>query len=163
MQVNYISFSAHTDYKQTSGFIRALKPPHVVLVHGEANEMNRRKSALVREYEADPETKIQFYNPRNTVAVELAFRGEKLAKVVGALAVESPEEGHRVSGILVKRNFNYHLLAPGDLQKYTDMTMSTVTQRQSVFYSGSFQLLQFKIAQISDEVRSKVCSQYILV
>lgn len=41
MQVNYISFSAHTDYKQTSGFIRALKPPHVVLVHGEANEMSR--------------------------------------------------------------------------------------------------------------------------
>ena len=47
MQVNYVSFSAHTDYKQTSGFIRELKPPHVVLVHGEANEMNRLKSALV--------------------------------------------------------------------------------------------------------------------
>ncbi len=74
MQVNYISFSAHTDYKQTSGFIRELKPPHVVLVHGEANEMNRLKSALVREYEADPDTKINFYNPRNTVAVELFFR-----------------------------------------------------------------------------------------
>ena len=61
MQVDYISFSAHTDYKQTSGFIRELKPPHVVLVHGEANEMNRLKSALTREYEADPETKINFY------------------------------------------------------------------------------------------------------
>ena len=47
LQVAYISFSAHTDYKQTSGFIRALKPPHVVLVHGEANEMNRLKAALV--------------------------------------------------------------------------------------------------------------------
>ena len=35
MDVSYISFSAHTDYKQTSGFIRALRPPHVVLVHGE--------------------------------------------------------------------------------------------------------------------------------
>jgi cleavage and polyadenylation specificity factor subunit 3 len=46
-QVAYISFSAHTDYKQTSGFIRALKPPHVVLVHGEANEMSRLKAALV--------------------------------------------------------------------------------------------------------------------
>jgi predicted metal-dependent RNase len=45
--VSYISFSAHTDYKQTSGFIRALKPPHVILVHGEANEMNRLKAALV--------------------------------------------------------------------------------------------------------------------
>ena len=48
MQVSYISFSAHADYRQTSGFIRELKPPHVILVHGEANEMNRLKSALVR-------------------------------------------------------------------------------------------------------------------
>lgn len=30
MSVDYISFSAHTDYQQTSEFIRALKPPHVV-------------------------------------------------------------------------------------------------------------------------------------
>ena len=35
MDVTYISFSAHTDYRQTSGFIRNLRPPHVVLVHGE--------------------------------------------------------------------------------------------------------------------------------
>ena len=49
LQVEYISFSAHTDYKQTSGFIRALKPPHVVLVHGEANEISRLKAALIRE------------------------------------------------------------------------------------------------------------------
>ncbi len=154
MQVNYISFSAHTDYKQTSGFIRALKPPHVVLVHGEANEMSRLKAALVREYEADQETKIDFYNPRNTVAVELFFRGEKMAKVVGSLAVDKPEDGHKVSGILVKRNFNYHLLAPADLQKYTDLTMSTVTQRQSVFYSGSLPLLQFMVSQVAGELET---------
>lgn len=30
MSVDYISFSAHTDYQQTSEFIRVLKPPHVV-------------------------------------------------------------------------------------------------------------------------------------
>lgn len=150
--VNYISFSAHTDYKQTSEFIRALKPPHVVLVHGEANEMGRLKSALIREYEADPTTKIDFYNPRNTVAVELYFRGEKMAKVVGSLAMEKPVDEHKVSGILVKRNFNYHILASNDLQKYTDMTISTVTQRQSVFYEGSFQLLQFLVSQLSGDI-----------
>lgn len=75
-----------------------------------------------------------------------------MAKVVGSLAVQPPEEGHRVSGILVKRNFNYHLMSSSDLQKYTDMTTSTVTQRQSVYYGGSFQLLQFMISQISGEV-----------
>ena len=32
MSVDYISFSAHTDYEQTSDFIRTLKPPHVVSI-----------------------------------------------------------------------------------------------------------------------------------
>ena len=73
--VAYISFSAHTDYQQTSEFIRQLKPPHIVLVHGEQNEMSRLKSALQREYEGDPENKILIYNPRNTESVELYFRG----------------------------------------------------------------------------------------
>jgi cleavage and polyadenylation specificity factor subunit 3 len=53
-----------------------------VLVHGEANEMSRLKAALMREYEDDPNTKMDIYNPRNTVAVELSFRGEKMAKVI---------------------------------------------------------------------------------
>lgn len=30
MSVDYISFSAHTDYQQTSEFIRILRPPQVV-------------------------------------------------------------------------------------------------------------------------------------
>jgi len=40
-----------------------------------------------------------------------------------------------------------------DLSKYTDMKMSTVTQRQSVFYSGSFPLLRFVIAQLAADVQ----------
>jgi len=152
MQVSYISFSAHADYRQTSGFIRELKPPHVILVHGEANEMNRLKSALTREYEADPETNITFYNPRNTQAVDLYFRGEKMAKVIGTLAKEQPQEGSNVSGILIKRNFNYHIVSPNDLPKYSDLTMSTVTQRQSIYFSGSFDLLRFMVTQVSGEV-----------
>ncbi|XP_023331965.1 cleavage and polyadenylation specificity factor 73 [Eurytemora carolleeae] len=154
MQVDYISFSAHTDYKQTSGFIRQLKPPHVVLVHGEANEMSRLKAALVREYEADPTHNIEIHNPRNTVSVELYFRGEKMAKVMGSLAMQKPQEGVRVSGILVKRNFNYHILSPADLPKYTDLTMSTVTQRQSIFYSGSLPMLQYLLVQLTGELET---------
>ena len=30
----------------------------MILVHGEANEMNRLKNALIREYEAEPQTKV---------------------------------------------------------------------------------------------------------
>jgi len=49
-------------------------------VHGEQNEMQRLKSALVREYEENSED-IKVYNPRNTVGVDFYFTGEKTAKV----------------------------------------------------------------------------------
>lgn len=115
MSVDYISFSAHTDYQQTSEFIRLLQPTHVVLVHGEQNEMFRLKSALQREYEGEKNTNITFYNPRNTHTVSLHFRGEKTAKVMGKLAVKKPEDGDTVSGVLVKRDFKYHILSSSDL------------------------------------------------
>ncbi|ETN59132.1 cleavage and polyadenylation specificity factor [Anopheles darlingi] len=142
MSVDYISFSAHTDYQQTSEFIRLLQPTHVVLVHGEQNEMGRLKSALMREYEANPKIQITFHNPRNTQPVELYFRGEKTAKVMGTLAVGEPADMQRLSGVLVKREFKYHLLAPTDLSKYTDMSMSIVTQRQSIHWPGSTVVLK---------------------
>ena len=52
-----------------------------VLVHGEQNEMQRLKSALEREYENDPDTKIMVHNPKNTMSVDLYFAGEKTVKV----------------------------------------------------------------------------------
>lgn len=84
-------------------------------MHGEQNEMSRLKSALQREYETDPNSNIVFYNPRNTQTVELTFRGEKTAKVMGTLAATRPDPDKRLSGVLVKRDFKYHLLAASDL------------------------------------------------
>ncbi|XP_011816370.1 PREDICTED: cleavage and polyadenylation specificity factor subunit 3 [Colobus angolensis palliatus] len=152
MSVDYISFSAHTDYQQTSEFIRALKPPHVILVHGEQNEMARLKAALIREYEDNDEVHIEVHNPRNTEAVTLNFRGEKLAKVMGFLADKKPEQGQRVSGILVKRNFNYHILSPCDLSNYTDLAMSTVKQTQAIPYTGPFNLLYYQLQKLTGDV-----------
>ncbi|KAM9317374.1 LOW QUALITY PROTEIN: cleavage and polyadenylation specificity factor subunit 3 [Gastrophryne carolinensis] len=155
MSVDYISFSAHTDYQQTSEFIRALKPPHVILVHGEQNEMARLKAALIREYEDNEEVDIEVHNPRNTEAVSLNFRGEKLAKVMGLLADKKPEQGQRISGILVKRNFNYHILSPSDLSSYTDLAMSTVTQTQAIPYTGPFNLLSYQLQQLTGQFESE--------
>ncbi|XP_071853593.1 cleavage and polyadenylation specificity factor subunit 3-like isoform X3 [Apostichopus japonicus] len=152
MSVDYISFSAHSDYEQTSEFIRTLKPPHVVLVHGEANEMSRLKAAILREYEDDPEYHIQVHNPRITQAVELYFRGEKMAKVMGSLAVTAPSHNHKISGILVKRNFNYHIMSPKDLADYTDLKVSTITQRMSVSYSAPLSLLTHYLIQLCGQV-----------
>lgn len=152
MSVDYISFSAHTDYQQTSEFIRALKPPHVILVHGEQNEMARLKAALIREYEDNDEAHIEVHNPRNTEAVTLNFRGEKLAKVMGSLADKKSEQGQRVSGILVKRNFNYHIVTPSDLSNYTELSMSTVKQTQAIPFTGPFTLLESQLRNIAGNI-----------
>lgn len=152
MTVDYISFSAHADYEQTSEFIRSLKPPQIVLVHGEANEMSRLKAAILREYDDDDEYNIQVHNPRTTQAVELYFRGEKMAKVMGSLASERPRHNSKISGILVKRNFNYHIMAPSDLSEYTDLAVSNVTQRQSIAYHAPLSLLTHYLTQLSTDI-----------
>lgn len=52
----------------------------------------------------------------------------------------------------MKRNFNYHIMAPSDLPTYTDLSMSTVTQRQSVPYAGTLSQLQYYLNQLSADV-----------
>ncbi|KAK7906680.1 hypothetical protein WMY93_015292 [Mugilogobius chulae] len=163
MSVDYISFSAHTDYQQTSEFIRALKPPHVILVHGEQNEMARLKAALIREYEDNDEVHIEVHNPRNTEAVTLNFRGEKLAKVMGSLADRKCAQGQRVSGILVKRNFNYHILAPSDLSNYTDLSLGTVTQTQAIPFSGPISVLVSQLRHLAGDVEQVEGAEKITV
>jgi cleavage and polyadenylation specificity factor subunit 3 len=91
MSVDYISFSAHSDFLQTSEFIDTLQPPYVVcisiftsadlnkvLVHGDANEMGRLKQSLVQKYE---NKNIEVFSPKNGQPVHLQFHAEKLAKV----------------------------------------------------------------------------------
>ena len=152
MSVDYISFSAHADYRQISEFVRTLKPPEIVLVHGESNEMGRLKKALTVEYENDTTTNIRIHTPKNIQEVVLNFHGEKVAKVMGRLAETPPVEGHELFGVIVKRNFTYHILHPDDLGKYTNLTQSRVMQRQCLSFSGSFHALQCLLTQLSGDV-----------
>ncbi|CAI8036078.1 Cleavage and polyadenylation specificity factor subunit 3 [Geodia barretti] len=156
MSVDYISFSAHTDYEQTSEFIRILKPPHVVLVHGEQNEMARLRAALVREYEDNEEINMEIHSPRNTQAVELYYRGEKMAKVMGSLATKPPHEGQTLSGVLIKRGFNYHLIDPADLSSYTELTTSSIQQRQMLKFHSPFSLLHHCLNQLTSDAEIKM-------
>lgn len=141
-RVVYISFSAHADYRQTSEFVRALHPPQIILVHGEANEMAKLKQGLTDQYRDDLKNPIAIHNPKNTQAVELHFRGEKTAKVIGTLAMEPPAEDKKLGGVLVKRNFNYHLMAPGDVRKYTDLAMSNISQTLTVSFQQPLETIQ---------------------
>lgn len=78
--VEYISFSAHVDYTQNSKFIDEVMPAHLILVHGEANNVSRLRSALKSKF-AERKDDIQIYTPKNVEIVKLKFRGERMAKV----------------------------------------------------------------------------------
>lgn len=141
-KVEYISFSAHADYKQTSEFVRALHPPQIILVHGEANEMSKLKQGLTDQYKDDEKNPIVIHNPKNTQPVELHFRGEKTAKVIGTLAMEPPAQDKKLNGVLVKRNFNYHLMAAGDVRRYTDLSVSNISQTLALSFQQTLEVIQ---------------------
>jgi len=75
-----------------------------------------------------------------------------MAKVVGSLAARRPDKNRQISGVLVKRNFNYHIMAPTDIPNYTDLTMSRVTQRLSIAFTGTLGQLQYYLGQLSGDV-----------
>ncbi|KAI2509751.1 Pre-mRNA 3'-end-processing endonuclease polyadenylation factor C-term [Fragilaria crotonensis] len=55
--VDYVSFSAHVDFVQNRSFIAQVDPKHIILVHGQKDEMGRLKSALMLQYRQLPENK----------------------------------------------------------------------------------------------------------
>lgn len=79
MTVEVISFSAHCDFKQTSHFIKKVKPPNIILVHGDQNEMAKLKKELEIIYKDE----INVLAPRNCQTVKFNFLSHKTAKVVG--------------------------------------------------------------------------------
>uniref|UniRef100_A0A0E0LQ41 Beta-Casp domain-containing protein n=1 Tax=Oryza punctata TaxID=4537 RepID=A0A0E0LQ41_ORYPU len=151
MQVHYISFSAHADFPQTSAFLDELRPPNVVLVHGEANEMSRLKQKLISQFDG---ANIKVVNPKNCQSVEMYFSSDKMAKTIGRLAEKVPEVGESVSGLLVKKGFTYQIMAPEDLRVYTQLSTANITQRIAVPYSGSFEVIKYKLKQIYESVES---------
>lgn len=130
-QVDAISFSAHADFPQTSGFLDSLKPPHVVLVHGEASEMMRLKKAL-EQHAAALEIPRAVYTPKVTQPVLIPHKPKRVARVVGRLAEKRPAEGDSLRGLLVRRKGSHTLLNHEDLPCYTKLHPGTVVQRQAL-------------------------------
>ena len=62
--------------------------------------------------------------------MRLAFRTERAAKAIGALATTAPRAGDRLSGVLVSQGFTQHLMAPKDVPTYTQLAVSTLEQQQ---------------------------------
>lgn len=160
IEVKYISFSAHADYAETSSFIDILKPPHVILVHGEASLMLKLKQALQRNY---PDGSIAISTPRNCQTVEIEFRTEKTAKIIGKLTKSNSEllededlkalqpaleDGDIVSGLIVRKDFNDRILAVEDLPLYTPLSTMTINQSLKVPFHHTFETLKHFLGQI---------------
>jgi len=151
--VDYISFSAHSDFLQTSEFVDNLMPPYVVLVHGDANEMARLKASLLQKYE---NKNIQVFSPKNGQTVQLEFRAEKVAKVIGKAAAEHPSNGKIVSGLLIEKDFDHNIIDPSDLNNYTQLTTSTIVQKLLVPYSQGFDTVRETIQQMYENIEETI-------
>ena len=71
MQVDFISFSAHSDYEQTLDFVKQIKTNHVVLVHGDkqhephAGAHDGRHEGAERNRGKEGKNTVQVYTPGN--------------------------------------------------------------------------------------------------
>lgn len=153
-QVDAISFSAHADFPQTSEFLDALHPPHVVLVHGEATEMGRLKKALEQRAAAldIPRT---VYTPKVTQPVLISHAPRRSASIVGSLVEQTNATNKKIQGVAVKRGASVAIMNQEDLPRYTKLHTGSVTQRQSLSLIGrSFSDVRLALELTFDDVAS---------
>ncbi|TKY86623.1 hypothetical protein EX895_004262 [Sporisorium graminicola] len=144
MSVNYISFSAHVDFAQNSRFIDEIKAQHIVLVHGEQNNMSKLRAALQARFNARG-SDVKIHTPRNCEPLVLQFRAQRTAKAIGTIAAKPPAQGDVVDGLLISKDFAYTILDPKDLTDFTGLTTSTIIQRQRVALAVSWEMVRWHL------------------
>jgi cleavage and polyadenylation specificity factor subunit 3 len=154
LTIEYISFSAHVDYKENSEFIQDVGSKELVLVHGDSNEMGRLKSALQSRY-AEREVELHIHTPKNCDTVELLFRGEKVAKIIGELASQTPVNGTIVEGILASKEFTFQIVAREELEEFTELVNVPVIQTQNVTTRAPWGLIQWHLEQMYGTIEQK--------
>jgi Pre-mRNA 3'-end-processing endonuclease polyadenylation factor C-term/Beta-Casp domain/Zn-dependent metallo-hydrolase RNA specificity domain len=179
--VDYVSFSAHVDFVQNRSFITQVAPKHIILVHGQKDEMGRLKSALMLQYRTLPESKRPTITmPPNLQDVKLKFARRRSAKAMGSLANNNndasttgnddegktrynttttsnePVEGQAVRGILVTHNFHSKLVAPQDVATYTPLRLGSIASKLHVPFAGSVETLRIFFYEMFAGVTEKL-------
>ncbi|EGF84036.1 hypothetical protein BATDEDRAFT_9083 [Batrachochytrium dendrobatidis JAM81] len=149
LSVEYISFSAHVDYRENSEFIEMVGSQNLILVHGDSNEMGRLRSALQSRY-AEREVPLHIYTPRNCETVELVFRGEKMAKTTD-VSVQI-KDGTVLKGILVSKDFAFQIVSPGDLDTFSTLHTVSLIQKQTVMTQATYGLVRWHLEQMYGDV-----------
>lgn len=119
------------------------------MVHGDANEMGRLKQSLIQKYE---DKSIQVYSPKNGQKIQLTFKAEKMVKAVGSLASKPAEDGTNLSGVLVMKDFESHLMAVNDLSNFTELTIGAISQNLIVPFRGNIEDLKHHLSQMYESV-----------
>jgi len=161
--VKFITFSAHSDYNQTSEFIRKLKANVVVLVHGEEYEMGRMRGKLREEY---PELSV--VAPQNCMTVSLRVPPDRSADAVGKLVEELAvaEKRQRKEGIAAETlatppsgkvvvedaNGTRLVVAPEELSTYTTLSACQLEQCQRFQFPHSLAVLGRALRETYDDV-----------
>ncbi|CAD2214862.1 cleavage and polyadenylation specificity factor subunit 3 [Angomonas deanei] len=142
--IEAISFSAHSDGRQTRDFIAALpKAKHIILVHGNAKAMDQLKNKLTQDF---AERRATVYTTKNEEAIRIPFTTQRTAKIMGKLTMLHDENGAEteqnagevtpgvhpgdfVSGVLLSGNTNQSILIhPDDVSTFTNLSVTTVKQ-----------------------------------
>ena len=106
--------------------------------------MGRLRAALQAKYKNRDED-IKIYSPRNLETLNLTFRPERVAKVIGGLAAKPPQTNDVLSGLLVSKDYSYTLLDPRDLRDFAGLTTCVVTQRQKVAIGVGWGLVRWHL------------------
>lgn len=157
--VESISFSAHVDYRQNEDFMRGVRAPIVVLVHGEQNQMAELKRALVRTIGSTSTAAggygANILTPDLCTDMQLTIPQRKHARVLGALAEAPIQAGQALSAVLVqsRSDFSTRLLSPEDLAAHTQLRKGGIHQRVHFpFHQTHATLLAF-LGELFDDVQ----------
>lgn len=127
--ITAVSFSAHSDGRQTRDFIQQLPAVRqTVLVHGNAGAMTQLKNKLQMDFR---DRQMQVYTSTNQECIRVPFVLERTARVLGRLAARHApaQPGEFVSGVmLVSGQQNYHIVHPEDISTFTNLSVSRIRQ-----------------------------------
>lgn len=155
--IHYISFSAHSDYPGTRDYIKILAPPHVVLVHGEKNQMISLKKQLEIDFLIRKQKSLlNVYNPVNCSAVSISCCTAKSVKLVGKIADRIIKPNSTLDGVLIYKDYSHLLVDASEITNYTQLPTYKLFQKQSIPFNSNFDLFCTFLEAAFDHVDRKV-------
>lgn len=142
-QIESISFAAHTDVLGAWSFVQEMQPKNIVLVHGDVVQMKRLRAYLKRRCsEIENLADTTLFTPNNAQVIKLEFFDERIVKAMGSLAGKRKcPDGTRIAGLLVRQDFQEKFLLPNDLNMYTPLCTTTVSQQLHLPFHATFERL----------------------